>query len=89
MATAVTTHPTCSSRMVAVTYTTNTATDRASSATATVTVREAAARSVTLSNASAVRAKAKAARKTPNAVLVTGERTKMGMTRGDICELAS
>ena len=67
----------------------NTATDRARSATATATVREAAAGVSTLSKARAVSANANAARKTPNAVLVTAERTKVRITRGDSCELAS
>ena len=67
----------------------NTTTDKASSPTATATVREAAAGVSTLSKARAVNANVNAARKTPNAVLVTAERTKVRITLGDSCELAS
>ena len=52
-------------------------------------MREAAAALSTLSKAKAVSANAKLARKTPNAVLVTGERTNVRRTRGDSCALAS
>ena len=39
--------------------------------------------------ASPVMAKANVARNTPNATLVTPERTKVRITRGESCELAS
>ncbi len=67
----------------------NTTTATASMATHAPTVRDAAATSSTLSKASPVTAKAKVARKMPNAVLVTPERTKVRITRGESCELAS
>ena len=57
--------------------------------TAAPTVRDAAAVSSTLSNAIPVTANAKVARKTPKAVLVTSDRTKVRMTRGESWELAS
>ena len=66
-----------------------TTTATASMATQAPTVRDAAAASSTLSKARPVTAKAKVARKMPKAALVTPERTKVRITRGESWELAS